>query len=243
MNRKEINKKEMKKGSAYPSSSKAENIILLNVVSKETRRIVEELTKELIYEYRISNPNDSIISEWRFLNNIFEKRGESVVKINPQYNTGDVDLGLFDFTANIIQNVLSTRNLDLVINALDSKKFSEITLENGKTISNKDYQIREIGFKMNHHIIEKYMNEAHKLYGPAVEGEKELFIPTTLEYEQKCGFEDGSNAVYIGYEGESYSVYHYIGIIMTYLFFHPLISTWIDVFEKEYILKQLCSQK
>ena len=240
MKKKEM-KKEMKKGSAYPSSSKIENKLLLNVVSKETHRIVEELTKELIYEYRISNLNNSIISEWRVINNILESRGESVVKIDPQYNTGLVDLGLFDFTANIIQNVLSTRNLDLVINALDSKKPSEITLENGNTIYSKNYQIREIGFKMNHHIIEKYMNEAHKLYGPTDEGEKDIFIPTTLEYEQKCGFEDGSNAVYIGYEEESYSIYHYIGIIMAYLFFHPLISTWIDVFEKEYILKQLCN--
>ena len=222
-----------------------ENRMLLNEVSKETHRIVEDLTKELIYGYRISNLNESIIGEWRFLNNRFEKRGESVVKIDPQYYASDWDLGLFDFTANIIQNVLSTRNLDLVINAWKGKKSSEITLENGKTISSKWCRLGEIGFKMNQHIIEKYMNEERKRDEEigCEEEEKHLYTPTTLEYEQKCGFDDGSEVVYIGFYRRKYSIYGYIRFIMNYLFNSPLIDDWCYVFEKEYILKQLCNQK
>lgn len=222
-----------------------ENRMLLNEVSKETRRIVEDLTKELIYGCRISNLNDSIIGEWRLINDRFEKRGESVVKIDPQYYFSDFDLGLFDFTANVIQNVLSTRNLDLVINAWNSKKYSEITLENGKTIPGKGYRLGEIGFKMHHHIIEKYMNELRKWDEElgCDEEEKHLYTPTTLEYEQKCGFDDGSEVVYIGGFRRKYSIYGYIVFIMGNLFTNPLIDNWIDVFEKEYILKQLCDQK
>ena len=233
------------KSKKKPSTDVYENKMLLNEVSKETRRIVEDLTKELIYGYRISNLNDSIIGEWRLINNRFEKRGESVVKINPQYYYSDYDLGLFDFTANVIQNVLSTRNLDLVINAWNSKKPSEITLENGKIISSEWYRLGGIGFKMHQHIIEKYMNEKHKWDEELGWDEEEEYIytPTTLEYEQKCGFNDDSGAVYIGLYRKQYSIYGYITFIMGYLFNSPLIDNWCYVFEKEYILKQLCDQK
>ena len=60
-----------------------------------------------------------------------------------------------------------------------------------------------------------------------------VFKPSTIEYERKCGFNDGSAVVDCGKVGKTYSIYGYVGFIMSYLFGNPLIKHWGSIFREE----------
>ena len=94
--------------------------------------------------------------------------------------------------------------------------------------------MREIGFKINHSIIEKYTNEMNKIYGDSIE----VFKPGTLEYEQKCGFNDRKKEVRLG--SFNFSTYNYIGFITEYLFNNPQIKHWSMMLKFEVLLKTIC---
>ena len=202
---------------------------LFDELSKETHRIVEELTKDLIYTYRISANWNSIISKWAIIDRELEKHGELPVMIESPYIAVSVDAGLFNFTASVIQKVLSLPQLDFLINKyfeIEITSNSEVTLKNGDIILYWELWLRELGFAIFHSTIEKYMDEANSRYD-------ECFKSTTLKYEQRCGFDDGSKDVYIGNlptKGGARSIYGYIGYIIRYLFYNPLIKYWGAMF-------------
>ena len=210
---------------------------LFDKLSKETHRIVEELTKDLIYTYRISTNWDSIISEWsqgwqyqmKFYHQELEKRGEHPVMIESPYTVVSVDAGLFNFTASVIQKVLSLPQLDSLINKyfeIEITSDSEVTLKNGDIIYGWELWLRELGFTIFHSTIEKYMDKANSRYD-------KCFKSTTLKYERRCGFDDGSKDVYIGLlpaNSGTHSIYGYIGYIIRYLFYNPLIKYWGAMF-------------
>ena len=211
---------------------------LLKVVSKKNNELITKITEELLHDYEVSSLPNSIISFWYPIDLKLTERGESVTIFeSPNYWLVGNESSLFDFTANVIRRTLVNHDLDLLIDDLANMECSEISLENGDTTFNDTYRIREIGFKINHSIIEKYMNEMNKIYGE-VYGDAEAFKPTTLEYEQKCGFNDRKKEVRLG--SLNFSIYSYIGFITEYLINNPQIKQWSMMLKFEVILKTIC---
>lgn len=224
---------------------------LLKVVSKKNNDLITKITEEFLHDYEVSILNDclpnSIISQWYLIDKELEDEGESVTIFeSPNYGVFP-DSSLFDFTANVIRRTLVKNDLDLLVDDLANMEWSDVPLENGDTMLNYLYRIREIGFKINHSIIEKYMNEMNKIYGEMYgidnfvgfsDDNVEAFRPTTLEYEQKCGFDDGKKEVNIG--PFNFSIYNYIGFIMEYLVNNPQIKLWNKKLKCEEFIKLIC---
>ena len=207
---------------------------LLKVVSKKNNELITKITEEFLHDYEVSSLPKSIISQWFLIDKCLEEdRGESVTIFESPNYWWHPNESLFDFTANVIRRTLVKNDLDLLVDDLANMKWSEISLENGDTMSNYIYRIREIGFKINHSIIEKYMNEMNKICGKT-----EVFKPTTLEYESKNGFDDGKKEVRVG--PVTYSIYSYIGFITEYLVNNPQIKHWNMMLKFEAMLKIIC---
>lgn len=216
-----------------------ENEYKLEILNKETHRIVDELTNEFIYENRFSIKNDSIIDMWADIDEELRISGEYIDEVKPRYYNY-FDLGLFNFTAGVIRRVLSSKNLNQWISEYENKKNFELPFEgikiNDEYISPSLFWLDELGFKINHSIIDKYMNIRLEMIGSNELADDEtmgVFKPSTIEYEQKCGFNDGSAVVDCGKAEKTYSIYGYVGFIMSYLFDNPLIKHWGSIFREE----------
>ena len=197
---------------------------LLKVVSKKNNELIIKITEELLHDYEISCLPKSIISQWYLIDKCLEEdRGESVTIFESPNYWWHPNESLFDFTANVIRRTLVKNNLDSLVDELTNMEWSEMPLENGDTTTNYTYRIREIGFKINHSIIERYMNEMNKMYGKMY-GDVEAFKPTTLEYESKSGFNGGKKEVRVG--PITLSIYSYIVFITDYLINNPQIKHW-----------------
>lgn len=197
---------------------------LLKVVSKKNNELITKITEEFLHDYEVSSLPKSIISQWFLIDKCLEEdRGESVTIFESPNYWWHPNESLFDFTANVIRRTLVKNDLDLLVDDLANMKWSEISLENGDTTTNYTYRIREIGFKINHSIIEKYMNEMNKICGK-MHRDIEVFKPTTLEYESKSGFNGGKKEVRVG--SITFSIYSYIGFITEYLVNNPQIKHW-----------------
>ena len=210
---------------------------LLKVVSKKNNELITKITEKILHNYEVSCLPNSIISYWYPIDLKLEERGESVTIFESPNYQEHPDSSLFDFTANVIRRTLVKNDLDLLVDDLANMEGSEMSLENGDITLNYTYRIREIGFKINHSIIEKYTNEFNKLnkiYG----GNIEVFKPGTLEYEQKCGFNDRKKEVRLG--SLNFSVYSYIGFITEYLVKNPQIKYWNMKLKCEEFIKAAC---
>lgn len=215
---------------------------LLKVVSKKNNELITKITEEFLHDYEISILNsslpNSIISQWYLIDKCLEEdRGESVTIFESPNYWWHPNESLFDFTANVIRRTLVKNDLDLLVDDLANMEWSDVPLENGDTMSNYIYRIREIGFKINHSIIERYMNEMNKMYSKT-RGDVETFKPTTLEYEQKCGFDNEKKEVRVG--PINFSIYSYIGFITDYLVNNPQIKHWNMMLKFEAMLKIIC---
>ena len=215
---------------------------LLKVVSKKNNELITKITEEFLHDYEVSILNsslpNSIISQWYLIDKCLEEdRGESVTIFESPNYWWHPNESLFDFTANVIRRTLVKNNLDSLVDDLADMKWSEMSLENGDTTTNYIYWIREIGFKINHSIIERYMNEMNKMYGK-MHRDVEAFKPTTLEYESKSGFNGGKKEVRVG--SITFSIYSYIGFITEYLINNPQIKHWNMMLKFEVILKTIC---
>ena len=212
---------------------------LLKVVSKKNNELITKITEELLHDYEVSGLPNSIISFWYPIDKKLEERGESVTIFESPNYQKHPDSSLFDFTANVIRRTLVNNDLDLLIDDLANMEWSEVSLENGDTTLNHLYRIREIGFKINHSIIEKYANEMNKIHGEMYGIDNvEVFRPGTLEYEQKCGFNDRKKEVRLG--SLNFSIYNYIGFITEYLINNPQIKQWSMMLKFEVMLKTIC---
>ena len=214
-----------------------ENEDFLKVVSKKNNELITKITEELLHDYEISCLPNSIISYWYPIDLKLEEHGEPVTIFESPNYQKHPDSSLFDFTANVIRRTLVKNDLDLLVDDLANMEWSEMSLENGDTILNYTYRIGEIGFKINHSFIEKYTNEMNKLnkiYGDNIE----IFKPGTLEYEQKCGFNDRKKEVRLG--PFNFSVYNYIGFITEYLVKSPQIKRWNMMLKYEEFIKIIC---
>ena len=197
---------------------------LLKVISKKNNELITKITEEFLHDYEVSSLPNSIISQWFLIDKCLEEdRGESVTIFESPNYWWHPNESLFDFTANVIRRTLVKNDLDSLVDDLADMEWSEMSLENGDTTTNYTYRIREIGFKINHSIIEKYMNEMNKIRGKMY-GDVEAFKPTTLEYESKSGFNGGKKEVRIG--SINFSIYSYIGFITEYLVNNPQIKHW-----------------
>ena len=197
---------------------------LLKVVSKKNNELITKITEEFLHDYEVSCLPKSIISQWYLIDKCLEEdRGESVTIFESPNYWWHPNESLFDFTANVIRRTLVKNDLDSLVDDLANMKWSEMSLENGDTMTNYIYRIREIGFKINHSIIERYMNEMNKICGKMY-GDVEAFKPTTLEYESKSGFNGGKKEVRVG--PITFSIYSYIGFITEYLVNNPQIKHW-----------------
>lgn len=193
---------------------------LLKVVSKKNNELITKITEEFLHDYEVSSLPNSIISQWYLIDKCLEEdRGKSVTIFESPNYWWHPNESLFDFTANVIRRTLVKNDLDSLIDDLADMEWYEIPLENGDTMSNYIYRIREIGFKINHSTIEKYMNKMNKICGKI-----EAFKPTTLEYESKSGFNGGKKEVRVG--SITFSIYSYIGFITEYLVNNPQIKHW-----------------
>ena len=211
---------------------------LLKVVSKKNNELITKITEEFLHDYEVSILPNSIISQWYLIDKCLEEdRGESVTIFESPNYWWHPNESLFDFTANVIRRTLVKNNLDSLVDDLADMKWSEMSLENGDTTTNYIYRIREIGFKINHSIIERYMNEMNKMYGK-MHRDVEAFKPTTLEYESKSGFNGGKKEVRVG--SITFSIYSYIGFITEYLINNPQIKHWNMMLKFEVILKTIC---
>ena len=210
---------------------------LLKVVSKKNNELITKITEELLHDYEVSCLPNSIISYWYPIDLKLEERGEPVTIFESPNYQKHPDSSLFNFTANVIRRTLVKNDLDLLVDDLANMEWSDMSLENGDTTTNYIYRIGEIGFKINHSFIEKYTNEMNKLnkiYGDNIE----IFKPGTLEYEQKCGFNDRKKEVRLG--SFNFSVYNYIGFITEYLVNSPQIKHWNMMLKFEAMLKVIC---
>ena len=214
---------------------------LLKVVSKKNNELITKITEEFLHDYEVSILNsslpNSIISQWYLIDKCLEEdRGESVTIFESPNYWWHPNESLFDFTANVIRRTLVKNNLDSLVDDLADMECSDMPLENGDTTTNYIYRIREIGFKINHSIIERYMNEMNKMYGK-MHRDVEAFKPTTLEYESKSGFNGGKKEVRVG--SITFSIYSYIGFITEYLINNPQIKHWNMMLKFEVILKTI----
>ena len=211
---------------------------LLKVVSKKNNELITKITEEFLHDYEVSCLPKSIISQWFLIDKILEEdRGESVTIFESPNYWWHPNESLFDFTANVIRRTLVKNDLDSLVDDLANMEWSDMPLENGDTMSNYIYRIREIGFKINHSIIERYMNEFNKL-NKIHDANREAFKPTTLEYESKSGFNGGKEEVRVG--SITFSIYSYIGFITEYLVNNPQIKHWNMMLKFEELLKIIC---
>lgn len=211
---------------------------LLKVVSKKNNELITKITEEFLHDYEVSCLPKSIISQWYLIDKCLEEdRGESVTIFESPNYWWHPNESLFDFTANVIRRTLVKNNLESLVDDLANTEWSDVSLENGDTMSNYIYRIREIGFKINHSIIERYMNEFNKL-NKIHDANIEVFKPTTLEYESKSGFNGGKEEVRVG--PINFSIYSYIGFITEYLVNNPQIKHWNMMLKFEELLKIIC---
>ena len=225
---------------------------LLKVVSKKNNDLITKITEEFLNDYGVSILNsclpNSIISQWYLIDKCLEEdRGESVTIFESPNYQRHPGSSLFDFTANVIRRTLVKNNLDSLVDDLANMEVFDIPLENGDIMLNYTYRVREIGFKINHSIIERYMNEMNKIYGEMYgiddfvgfsDDNIEAFKPTTLEYESKSGFNGGKKEVRVG--PITFSIYSYIGFITEYLVNNPQIKYWNMKLKCEEFIKKVC---
>ena len=224
----------------------------LEILSQENATLVSSITLSIINTYSIVNgPDDyeSLIQYWAAVDDImhenspidkgtpvFSKRMEEIYK--------KVDKSLYVFTNDIVRRVLSSKKLDSYVD--EYKRLlahpSEYKTRSGITMKYSDYWLKNLGFEINHNSIDKYMKFAYREYGNTIDIDN-----LTRHNQQYCGFDDGSNVVYIGNIGNSKFIsskhhtgmYQYIGFLMDLLYTHPMVKKWGSRLREENYLRYI----